>query len=92
MNKLWLLFYEDALEQAKSTTWSLQQVNQQDRQGRTLLMHAVILNKVDWVTYLLEQGADEDIKDNENYKAITLAAKHGYDKIMIHFLKTGAGG
>ena len=52
------MFYEDALEQAKSTTWSLQQVNQQDRQGRTLLMHAVILNKVDWVTYLLEQGAD----------------------------------
>ena len=86
------MFYEDALEQAKSITWSLQQVNQQDRQGRTLLMHAVILNKVDWVTYLLEQGADEDIKDNENYKAITLAAKYGYDKIMIHFLKTGAGG
>jgi len=30
--------------------------------------------------------------DNQGYKAITLAAKHGLDKVMIYFLKTGAGG
>lgn len=92
MNKLWKYYKSGSLEKAKECNWELEQINQQDDNGQTLLMIATIDNNKDWVKFLLSIGADEDIVDNHGYKAITLAAKFGLDKIMIYFLKTGAGG
>jgi len=92
INQLWTHYYNDTIDQAKQRNWSLSEVNQQDNNGQTLLMIASIDNNKKWVEYLLEIGADENIVDYQGYKAITLAAKLGLDKVMIHFLKTGAGG
>ncbi len=92
MNKLWEYYKEDSLEKAKDNSWSIVQINQQDSNGQTLLMIASINNNKKWIEYLLDIGADQDIVDYQGYKAITLAAKLGLDKVMIYFLKTGAGG
>lgn len=92
MNKLWEYYKDSSLEKAKECNWELEEINQQDDNGQTLLMIASIDNNKQWIEYLLEIGADQDIVDYQGYKAITLAAKLGLDKVMIHFLKTGAGG
>ncbi len=45
--------------------------------GRTPLMSAVIENKPPMVKWLLRQGADPKLKDDENFKALMLAVREG---------------
>lgn len=45
--------------------------------GRTPLMTAVISNKPRMVKWLLQQGADPKLKDEENFKALMLAVREG---------------
>ena len=45
--------------------------------GRTPLMAAVIANQPAMVKWLLRQGADPKLKDEENFKALMLAVREG---------------
>ena len=52
-------------------------LNQQDNAGRTALMYAAMEDRVEVVKYLLLEGADPNIKDNNGKNALSLAEEIG---------------
>ncbi len=57
-------------------------INSIDQRGRTLLIHAVMLNNKNAVHWLLENGADITKTDVMGYTALTLAKKYKYIEII----------
>lgn len=66
--------------------------NLKDKNGKTALMHAVVmLGTEKTVNLLLEYGADPNLKDNEGYTALMHASCYiKREKMIIILLKYGA--
>ena len=60
-------------------------VNETDRMGRTPLMYAVADGLMDFVTLLLEHGADVNSQDKQGWTALHFAAQE-YDRDMVSTL------
>lgn len=60
----------------------LKDINYRDNDGQTLLMFAVQYNDVKAVKYLLENGADKDIKTNDGLKAIDITDNEEIIKLL----------
>ena len=58
-------------------------LNSQDNLGKTALMYSVLLNNIKATQFLLKNGADQEIKDNEGLKAIDLTS----DENLLSILK-----
>lgn len=65
-------------------------INSQDEFGATLLMQAVNNENIDNVKWLLESGANPNIKDKAGVAALHFAAKKGNVKIIELLIKHGA--
>lgn len=62
----------------------------QDHQGSTPLMHAVRANCNAAVKYLLQRGADPNIKDKQGHAPILVAAQEANIGISLLLLDAGA--
>lgn len=60
-------------------------INVADKNGRTPLMHTIILNIYDLFERLIQKGADLELRDREGLTALLIAAGLGRVK-MTHFL------
>lgn len=56
-------------------------INAQDIDGMTALMHACRNGQINIVRFLLKSGADITIKDNDGYDAAAIASALRYEKI-----------
>lgn len=56
-------------------------VNAQDREGRTALMLASDMGRLDMVDALLKMGADVSLKDNNGHSAFDYAQKNQYSTV-----------
>ena len=65
-------------------------VNAQDEEGMSLLAWACVAGKKQKVAYLLEQGADPNIKCNDGRTPLMYAASNDYPEIIRVLLKAGA--
>lgn len=59
------------------------ELNVQDNEGNTALMHAVILNRFPLVELLLQAGADFELTNKKEKTALILAKKYGYKLIEL---------
>ena len=59
---------------------------QQD--GRTVLIHAASLGKLDFIPLLLSHGADIHAEDNDKATALHAAAKDGHADVCLELLVT----
>jgi ankyrin repeat protein len=58
----------------------------------TSLIDAVLAKDLERVKQLLAEGVDRNQRDSEGKRACDLAAKLGYDVILIHLIEGGCGG
>jgi hypothetical protein len=65
-------------------------INQQNRNGVTLLMYAVDKNRLDIVEFLVKNGANVNAQDNDGLTALIAAALMGYIEIVDFLVKNGA--
>ncbi len=65
-------------------------VNLQDKDGRTPLYHAVLLQQPYFVRALLKAGADPNILNRQNFSPLIVASGFGNRKIASLLLKYGA--
>jgi ankyrin repeat protein len=66
------------------------ELDQQDENGRTPLIRAVILGNIAVVKDLLAQGANTDIRDKQLHSALSLAIKKNRDDIAEILVSNGA--
>lgn len=52
-------------------------IDMQDNDGRTVLMHAALLDRADLVQKFIDLGADVHLKDKEGATALSLCRQHG---------------
>lgn len=75
---------EELIEQIKM----VEDINAVGRNGRTLLIHAALYNRIDVASYLLENGADILIKDANGFTALHAAVNsRSYEitkKLLVH--------
>ena len=84
-NELYALLLEHKWEEFKSKLYQYSEVidiNIKDKKNNYLLTYAILFNKVDIVTILLENNAKIDIVDNEYRSIIYYAINLQYDKIL----------
>ena len=62
-------------------------INVRDVQQNYFLTYAIIFNKYDIVSLLLEKGAKIDISDQEDHSILYIPIKFGYDDILELLLK-----
>lgn len=65
-------------------------VNKKDKNGNTALIHASLLNKVDIVKLLLENGADINDKFNNEIKLVELVFQLGFKEVLELLISNGA--
>ena len=65
-------------------------INTKDEEGMSLLAWACVAGKKQKVTYLLEQGADPNIKCNDGRTPLMYAASNDYPEIIRVLLRAGA--
>ena len=58
----------------------------------TKLIDAVLRKDLEEVKRLLTQGVDRNARNSEGQRACDIAAKLGYDVILIHLIEGGCGG
>ncbi|CAN5419318.1 hypothetical protein BH11BAC2_BH11BAC2_08390 [soil metagenome] len=73
--------WADTLAAKMLTTHDIQ-LNTRDRKGMTALHYAVQLNKPDFVSFLISQGASTSIKNNNGKTPVDLAKKKRNDSIL----------
>lgn len=66
------------------------EIDQQDEDGRTPLIRAVIENDLAGVKTRVAQGAATDIRDKQLHSALSLAIKHGHDDIAKFLVMNSA--
>ncbi len=64
--------------------------NEQDRDGRTPLIHAAIDNKVEFAKLLLESDANVDAQDNLGYASLHYAAQNWFFEMAGLLIRYGA--
>lgn len=65
-------------------------INYQDDEGKTALIHAVINDDFDTITYLIKNGADPNLIDDDGQTALMYAATNGYPYTVRLLLENGA--
>ena len=66
------------------------ELDQQDEDGKTLLMRAVLENDLARVRELVARGVNTDIRDMQLHSALSWAIKRGHDDIAEFLAKNGA--
>lgn len=56
------------------------------------LIQAVLDKNLEEVKRLIEAGVDRNLRDAEGKRACDIAARLGYDVILIHLIEGGCGG
>lgn len=82
------VFAKDA-EEARRLVMAGEPIDQQDKEGRTALMHAVIGKDKEMVRLLLELGADPNVKDTTGNSALHFAAQEYAPDIADMILHSG---
>ena len=78
-------------QEVKSTVESLEvKINYQDDNGKTPLMWASINGHLNVVQYLIEEGANPNIKNNKGKTALDLAEENGHKKVAEFLRKARA--
>lgn len=78
----------EKFEAEYSSKLGITAVNAQDAFGLTLLQHAVTRSRLDVIEFLIEQGANPEIKDFSGKTAIDMARKDGKLEILAALRKT----
>lgn len=89
LTSLHLLSMHDLLLLARQLPICSGQVNAQDSWGQTPLMYAVCLGHEQMARWLLEKGADPDIRDSRDRSAIFYAAQYDRHVILEIMLQAG---
>lgn len=76
----------------KSNIWTVRELNEQDKNGLTAMMHAASCGDYHTIAALKDAGADLDIRDNSGMKAVHHAAKNGHSIAIIYLIEGGCGG
>ena len=77
---------EDIISQIKL----LRNIEETDKDGRTLMMYAVIYERIEIVSYFLRQGVSVNVKDKNGFTPLHFAAKSGNLKVLSLLLDAGA--
>ncbi len=65
-------------------------VNEQGRDGRTLLIHACLYGLTRVAGFLIDAGADLNLRDHEGFTALHAAVYGNHDEIADLLLRSGA--
>jgi uncharacterized protein len=77
---------QDDFETAKRTLSEFG-IDAQDGPGRTALINAVIENKIDFIKWLIDNGANINIQDRNGYSAVHFMAQKRLTKLAQYILK-----
>ena len=81
---------KDAEEQIIEEIKKLPDINEQGRDGRTVLIHACLYGLSRVAGFLIDVGADLNIKDCEGFTALHAAVYGNHDEIVDLLLHSGA--
>lgn len=73
-----------------SSIRKINNLDQPDRDGRTLLMNAACYGRVEIIKYLINHGASVNVKDKSGLTALHFAVKDANKGIIILLLDAGA--
>lgn len=65
-------------------------VNASGRNGNNLLLYAAMWGQYDTVLYLLKNGADVSVRNEDGDSALTLARKNGHSNVAVLLREYGA--
>jgi ankyrin repeat protein len=66
-----------------------QYINEKDKQGKTALQHAIARHQLDVVRWLLDHGADKEVKDEDGLAPLHWAVKQGHTAAVALLLDRG---
>lgn len=82
--------YKNDRESFNEAIVELDDINYQDKDGRSLLIYAVLENDIDLVEALINRGAKVNLNDNNGWTALHFAANEHLVAITKLLIKKGA--
>lgn len=76
MKKIFDTVFSGTVEQLSKLIESGENINVQDKEKRTPLIHATIDNKIDMIRTLVQNNADVNLQDSLGYSALHYAAQN----------------
>lgn len=76
MDKIFTIIHNESIEELLKLLQTGININIQDKEKKTLLIHAVINNKLEMVRLLISKGIDLNIQDSLGYTALHYAVQN----------------